>query len=199
MNATSQIAQLRALLAAENHKAVLLALPELGEGERSYVLQHLGDPEVVARRCLLAHVGAWLRQHTAWEDDWPRELLPCIPDVVLHNLACDCAERALVLQRDRGDEPVPRSWNAIETKRRWLRGEATDDELASAWAAARAAAWDAAWGAAWTAARTAARAAARAAAWAAAGAAARAAARGEERLWQIAHLADLLETYEGDL
>ena len=51
---------------------------------------------------------------------------------VLHEFACDEAERALEL----AGNPDPRSLKAIETKRKWLKGEATDDELAAAWAAA---------------------------------------------------------------
>ena len=81
---------------------------------------------------------------------------------VLHEFACRCAEDVLALV----DNPDPRSLAAIEAKRRWLRGEATDSELAAAQAAAWAAG-AAAWAAAWD--------AARAAAWAAARAAARAA------------------------
>ena len=79
---------------------------------------------------------------------------------VLHEYACRCAEYALTFVR----EPDSRSIAAIEAKRKWLRGEISNDDLT----AARAAAWDAA--------RDAADAAARAAAWAAADAAARAAA-----------------------
>ena len=90
----------------------------------------------------------------------------------LHLFACDEAERALQIAKV--DEP--RCAAAIKTKRRWLDGEATDQELAAAsaaardaaWAAARAAAWDAAWAAARDAAWAAASAAARDAAWAAA-------------------------------
>jgi hypothetical protein len=103
----------------------------------------------------------------------------------LHEFACWCAERALTVAgvEDR------RCWRAIESKRAWLRGEISDDELdaaraaagdaarAAAWAAARAAAWAAAGDAAGDAAGAAARDAARAAARAAAGAAARDAAR----------------------
>ena len=79
---------------------------------------------------------------------------------VLHEYACRCAEYALTFVR----EPDSRSIAAIEAKRKWLRGEISNDDFS----AARAAAWDAA--------RAAADAAARAAAWAAADAAARAAA-----------------------
>jgi hypothetical protein len=64
--------------------------------------------------------------------------------MVLHAFACDQAEEAL---RRYDPNPDPRSLAAIETKRRWMRGEATDEELAAARAAARAAgaaAWDAA-------------------------------------------------------
>ena len=71
---------------------------------------------------------------------------------LLHEAACVFAEGALRI----ANVTDPRSWAAIDAKRKWLRGEITDKELAAAWAAARDAAWDAAW------------AAARAAAWAAA-------------------------------
>lgn len=67
-------------------------------------------------------------------EDW-------IPAPVLHEFACRCAEQALALV----DTPDPRSVAAVAAKRAWLRGEATDDELA----AAQAAAWDAAHDAAW--------------------------------------------------
>lgn len=81
---------------------------------------------------------------------------------VLHEYACRCAEYALTFVR----EPDSRSIAAIEAKRKWLRGEISNDDLT----AARAAACDAAW-AAWDAARDAAYDAARDAAWAAARAA----------------------------
>ena len=93
---------------------------------------------------------------------------------VLHEYACRCAEYALTFVR----EPGSRSIAAIEAKRKWLRGEISNDDLTAARAAAdaaraaaRAAAWDAA-----NAAAAAARAAARAAAWDAAWDAAAAAA-----------------------
>ena len=59
---------------------------------------------------------------------------------VLHEYACRCAEYALTFVR----EPDSRSIAAIEAKRKWLRGEISNDDLT----AARAAAWDAAWDAA---------------------------------------------------
>ena len=80
---------------------------------------------------------------------------------VLHEYACRCAEYALTFVR----EPDSRSIAAIEAKRKWLRGEISNDDLA----AARAAAWTAAWTAA-RAAATAARVAVNAAADADAGA-----------------------------
>lgn len=106
-----------------------------------------------------------------------------------HLFACDAAERALHLYEDKYPGDM-RPRRAIEVKRLWIDGKATDAERAAAWAAARAAAWDAAnaW-AAW-AATVAARAAARAAAWDAANAWA---ARDAELEWQICHLKELLE------
>ena len=80
----------------------------------------------------------------------------------LHLFACWCAEQALKLV----DVPDPRSVAAIEVKRSWIDGKATDNELAAASAAAWVAASSAAaWDAASAAARAAARAAASAAAW----------------------------------
>ena len=73
---------------------------------------------------------------------------------VLHEYACRCAEYALTFVR----EPDSRSIAAIEAKRKWLRGEISNDDLIAARATADAAARAAAW---------AADAAARAAAWAA--------------------------------
>jgi hypothetical protein len=86
---------------------------------------------------------------------------------ILHEFACQCADDALALV----DNPDPRSVAAVAAKRKWLRGEITDEELD----AARADAW-AAWAAAAATADDAADAAARAAAaarWAAAADAAR--------------------------
>ena len=76
-----------------------------------------------------------------------------IPDRLLHEFGCWCADEALKLI----DNPDPRSVKAVMAKRQWLRGEITDAALerarAAAWVAvwvARAAAWaaqDAAWAA----------------------------------------------------
>ena len=63
---------------------------------------------------------------------------------VLHEFACDCATQALERERVAGREPDPRSWRAVEVKRAWLDGKATDAELTAARAAAWVAAWDAA-------------------------------------------------------
>jgi len=95
---------------------------------------------------------------------------------ILHEFGCRCPERALTREREMGREPDPRSWAAIEAKRKWLRGEIGDTELAAARAEAIDAVWDAAWAGAGAAARAAAWAAAEAAAWTEARAAAKAAA-----------------------
>jgi hypothetical protein len=70
-----------------------------------------------------------------------------IPAPILHEFACRSAEWALVLVALGGAEIDPRSAEAIATKRRWLRREASDKELSAAWSAARSAA-EAAWSAA---------------------------------------------------
>ena len=84
---------------------------------------------------------------------------------ILGEWACWCAEQALLGERKAGREPDARSWAALDVKRRWLRGAASDSEI------------DAASDAAWAAASDAASAAARDAAWAAASYAASYAAR----------------------
>jgi hypothetical protein len=96
---------------------------------------------------------------------------------LLHEFACRSAEDAAAPE----ENPDPRVLEAIAAKRKWLRGELTDNELAAARAATRAAARAAAeaaagaatWAAEWAAARAAAEAATGAATWAAAWAARR--------------------------
>lgn len=130
---------------------------------------------------------------------------------VLHEYACRCAEYALTFV----SEPDYRSVAAIEAKRKWLRGEISNDDLTAArvaaWdaaVAARAAVWDAA-AAAWVAAAAAAAAAwvaqaaaaaawvaVRAAAWDAAAAAAWAAARDAAWEHEIKLLKELLREVE---
>lgn len=123
---------------------------------------------------------------------------------LLHELACDFAERAQTYV----NAPHQDSLKAIEVKRKWLRGEATDDELRiardaarAAWATARttvaARAADAAWAAAadddaraaWAAWPAAQAAEADWAAWVAGVA-------DVERKWQINHVIEVLEGLE---
>ncbi len=90
-----------------------------------------------------------------------------IDEPTLHEYACRSAEWALAFVALGGATIDPRSLAAIEVKRRWVRGEATDEDLAAAraaayaaaadasaaaYAAAWAAAWDASWDASWAAA-----------------------------------------------
>jgi hypothetical protein len=62
-----------------------------------------------------------------------------IPAHILHEFACRVAEEAL----SKIESPDPRSLAVIETKRAWVRGEATDGDLRDAKAAAQAALDDA--------------------------------------------------------
>ena len=91
----------------------------------------------------------WLMARTTLDQDDPR----------LRLLDCDFAEA--VLKDVPAGEDRPR--RAIEVARRFAAGEASQEEMAAAWATASDAAWDtasdAAWAAAWDAARDAARAA----------------------------------------
>ena len=109
----------------------------------------------------LNDISAEDRLQSVWREEF-------IPAPILHEFACVCAEYALTLI----DNPDPRSIKAVEVKRAWMRGEATDEALAAARDAAYSAAYSADRYADWAAreaaraaARTAARATARAAAW----------------------------------
>ena len=71
---------------------------------------------------------------------------------VLHEFACWCAERVLRRCWEAGQESDPRYWKAIEVKRAWLAGKATDEELATVredLAAAALAVWKAESAATW--------------------------------------------------
>jgi hypothetical protein len=93
---------------------------------------HGGDKLVCSRRRVL------------WAKDASR---------VLHEFAIWCAEEALEKVKD----PDPKSLRAIEIKKLWLDGKATDEELKAAriaagddaWGAAKHTAREAAWHAAW--------------------------------------------------
>lgn len=107
-----------------------------------------------------------------------------LPRMLLHEFACRCAEYALSLV----ENPDARSVEAIRVKRRWMTGDATDDELRfarmAALSAARAAERAAAWAAAWDAEQAAAR-----AAWVAE--------RKSVREQEIAILRALIDEWEG--
>ncbi len=167
----------------------------VAEGRGTHVYD--GDKHVFAQ--------ARLVRKTAWDERSARLF------------AADCAEHALpIFERGFPDDVRPR--RAIETGRAYVRGQATEAELAAArsaaWAAgaagdaARSAAWaakaaaraaarDAARSAAWAAAEDAAGAAAEAAAedaaWDAAEDAARAAARAAAEGWQVERLQSYLD------
>lgn len=64
-----------------------------------------------------------------------------IPDRALWEIACKLVDLAHDRLRSLGGEPDPRSIAAIETRRRWLRGEATEDDLARAATGAMDAWW----------------------------------------------------------
>ena len=113
-------------------------------------------------------------------------LIDRLTDRQRHEFALACARRVQHLMRD------PRSVAALDTRERWLRGEAKDEEMAAAcvWAmdaSAQAASWASAWAAACGAAR-----AARNASWASARDAAGDAAWAAERTWQRAELERML-------
>jgi hypothetical protein len=50
--------------------------------------------------------------------------------------ACDCAERALIIEQAAGHPIDSRSWAAVEVARRYARGDATEEERSAACSAA---------------------------------------------------------------
>jgi len=66
-------------------------------------------------------------------------LIRMLPVPLQREAACRFAEMALNAQHTADREPDPRSWNAITVARRYIRGEATNDELEEAAEAAEAA------------------------------------------------------------
>ena len=134
----------------------MMTLREFAESRHacSDGLEWLGERDIAAMwaECQRSDWMVWLLDRMGWADAHAQR-----------SFALRCARRVQHLMRD------ARSVETLEVVERYLRGDATDEELASTWAAADAAA-DASWADAWAAAR-----AACAAAWAASWAAARAA------------------------
>jgi hypothetical protein len=94
--------------------------PVICRDELSVEILHAADKMVGHRRRLLWTLGAERSER------------------LLHEFACDVAEDGLRCERKSGREPDARSWEAIESKRGWLRGEVSNTELAAARAAAEA-------------------------------------------------------------
>ena len=134
-------------------------IDDLGEDEARRRIESLfdGRRSVTARDALKFDISASDRLWVVLREEM-------LPASLLREFACRVASDAMDRAEARGGKVDPRSRNAIAVKRRWIKGEATDQELA----AARDAAWGVALGAALDAARDAAAAlrdAAMAAAW----------------------------------
>ena len=125
--------------------------PEYGIYQREHVQKLFGRRKYLTTRDIL-------NLKIPLEDRfWAVLRAEMVPDRVLFEFACWCAENALRGERCQGREPDERSWEAVRVRRKWLRGEATDEELFAAWSAAESAAESAARSAAWSAAESAAR------------------------------------------
>lgn len=111
-----------------------------------------------------------------------------LPRMLLHEFSCRCAEWALSFV----ENPDPRSVEAILGKRRWMAGDATDDELRFSQMAAHSAAQSAEWAAVWAAERS----AERSAVWASASAAEWSAERKSAREQEIDMLRTLIDEWE---
>lgn len=120
-------------LVHDNPLQAVVVASEAPELEQDYVCSHLGiDPDMLRWFAAVARTAQMLRDPNEWDNDW----LKLCPDIVLHKFACDCAARAC----SRSDQVGRESWVAIRAKRRWLRGEISDEDLRIAgWNAACAA------------------------------------------------------------
>ena len=64
---------------------------------------------------------------------WTRKLLSARDiSVELRIFACDCAERALLREREAGREPDPSTWDALRVARLYADGKASKGELMDA-------------------------------------------------------------------
>jgi hypothetical protein len=169
----------RKLRKAEACKGIYKRLAKKLGGIRAY-----GKDTPITFVQLLEHNGLY---DTLWALEYGIETTPEL-DRLLRLFACDCAERALLREREAGREPDQRSWTAIEVARAFAQGNATKEQLYAARAASRAAAMDAVRAEAVAAAGAVSRAASRAAAGAAARAGAWDAARAAA--WDAAWAAD---------
>lgn len=118
---------------------------------------------------------------------WVALMGELIPAEILHEFGCRCADRALSLI----ENPDKRSLDAVIAKRKWLKGEITDEKLSVARSAARVAAWSAT--RATYAARVAARVAARDATRSVAGPEVMHVTSELENKWQVAELKKMLK------
>lgn len=134
-------------------------------GPTIYEAEPCPDHEPVDRDGKVVTCSVRLTRQTAWDETSARFF------------AADCAEMALLGERECGREPDERAWDAVRVARAFARGEATDSQRSAAWEAARDVAWAAMWDAAGDAARAVVHAAADARVWDAARTAAGAAAR----------------------
>lgn len=86
---------------------------------------------------MLAYSPRW-QMWVSWLEDEhmpPRKRLleallhASLPPQLLHQFACDCAARSLQLARSAGVSAPPALHEALETKRRWLNGACSEEDL----------------------------------------------------------------------
>jgi len=202
------IGDIRGLLMDSDKRPVLRLLPEMDEVCRGYALAHLGDIEAIASQVWVLNVTDWIRGQKIISFNLCKTLDDSGLGRELHEFALKITEDLLRPHEKQGGQVFKESWKLLEVKRRWIKGEVSDEELREA-RAASSSAYSATYGAAsrpgYSAARSADRAAdtavywagSRTASWAASWATYWAADTAAERKKQVELLGDTMEDTVG--
>jgi len=191
------LGEVRGLLVDADKRPVLRLLPEMDEMSRGYALSHLGDTgcslEAIADQVWLLNATDWLRGQDELSWSLYKTLNHRGFSRVLHEFAMKVAEDFLRDRKKQGGQVLKKSLELLEVKRRWMKGEISDQELREATDAYRVAASAASWAALGAAYWAADRAAYHAAYWAE-----HSAADGDvEKKKQVELLVDMLEDSVG--
>jgi len=142
------LGDIRGLLVDADKRPVLRLLPQMDEVSRGYALSHLGGDgcsiEDIASQVWTLNVTDWLREQKKISRDLCKDLDLSGFDMALHEFALRIAED-LFNHEKKGWKVSKESWDLLDIKRRWIKGEVSDEELREAKDAYRVGASAASW------------------------------------------------------
>ena len=123
-----EIAEMRELLGEEDWVGLWERRSDV---DWEYVCEHI--PWNVQWRMVVASV---IVERDPWDEElcenlWGDDLWKDMPDFLLHTFSCDCLERFLRSEESENIILDGNSWDAIKVRRKWLKGEATEEDLES--------------------------------------------------------------------